>query len=169
MLLSGALALTACGGDDTGETADTEIVSTSETPEFKEKDVDQKTIEQNIGEPVEDEGLGVEWTYQGVYPSDVSGAVVTFLVENHNDVPLPPDAIGEPKLEIANGNGKYTTVDQVDADPDDDPSAMPPGLDKPLGVDAATNIQYRFDTAASTLWKARLSIGNVTWEGNLNL
>ena len=165
----GALTLTGCGSDDGAEETDTEIVSSSQTPEFKEKDVDQKKVKDNLGEPVKDDGLGIEWTLQGVYPDDVSGAVVTVMAKNTNDVPVPPEALDKPKLEIADGNNRFTGIDLIDFTPEQDPSALPPGLDEPLGAGATTNLQYRFDTTAASLWNARLSIGNVVWEGNLNL
>ena len=82
---------------------------------------------------------------------------------------MPPDSIGAPVLEVADGNGGWTEVEQLPYDPEVNTNLMAPGLDLPLGAGASTNLQYRFDIAPGNLWNARLKMGNVMWEGDMNL
>ena len=42
------------------------------------------------------------------------------------------------------------------------------GLDLPLGPGATVNAKFPFDVATGNLWDAKFTIGNVTFEGNLN-
>ncbi|MDY3126588.1 MAG: hypothetical protein SOW59_00440 [Corynebacterium sp.] len=172
-VIAGALVLGGCSNLQPEETALSPegdvTVSTSQQPDFQTQDVPVKTVTTKLNEAVKDEGLNVTWHMQGVYPDSWQGTVVTFLIRNDNDVPLPPEAVGEPKLEIADGMGGYTTVEQLPYDADTNTDLLAPGLDLPLGAGAATNLQYRFNTSTSSLWKARLTIGNVVWEGNLNV
>ena len=94
---------------------------------------------------------------------------VVQLLKNLNDQPLPVDAVTDPVLEVADGNGGWTRVELLPYDPEANADVLAPGLDMPLGAHSATNLQYRFDAATGTLWNARLTMGNVTWTGNLNL
>ncbi len=144
-------------------------VTTSTTPAYQPKDVDNVQVTRNLRAWQKDPGLGVSWQMQGVYSDSTRGSVLTVLVRNDNDVMLPKDAIKDPVLEVADGNGGWTRVSLLDYDPDVNYDVLPPGLDYPLGAKAATNLQYRFDAVPSNLWNARLTIGNVTWTGNLNV
>lgn len=145
------------------------VASSSEVPSFEAQDIDDKEITSDLGAPVDDEGLGVQWELQKIYSDSVRGSVVTIKLHNKNDVPLPVDAFAEPTLERANGNGGWSTVNLLPYDPQANADVAPPGLDEPLGAGASVNLQYRFDVAPANLWNARLHIGNVTWVGELNL
>lgn len=145
------------------------VVETSEVPQYQPEDTDDELVTGDLTNPVEDEGYGVTWWNQGVYQDNITGSVLTIKVRNNNDLPLPADAISDPVLEVADGNGGWTGIDLLPYDPDVNTNLMAPGLDRPLGAGATTNLQYRFDVAPGNLWNARLSIGNVVWEGNMNL
>lgn len=156
--------------EDTGLGPDDDlVVSTSAQPEYQAEDVDDELVTGDLTNPVEDAGLGVTWWNQGAYQDNITGSVITIKVRNDNEVPLPPDAITDPVLELADGNGGWTEVEQLPYDPEVNTNLMAPGLDRPLGAGASTNLQYRFDVAPGNLWNARLSIGNVVWEGDMNL
>lgn len=145
------------------------VVETSEVPQYQPEDTDDELVTGDLTNPVEDEGYGVTWWNQGVYQDNITGSVLTIKVRNNNDLPLPADAISDPVLEVADGNGGWTSIDLLPYDPEVNTNLMAPGLDRPLGAGATTNLQYRFDVAPGNLWNARLSIGNVVWEGNMNL
>lgn len=145
------------------------VVETSEVPQYQPEDTDDEVITGDLTNPVEDEGYGVTWWNQGVYQDNITGSVLTIKVRNNNDLPLPADAISDPVLEVADGNGGWTGIDLLPYDPEVNTNLMAPGLDRPLGAGASTNLQYRFDVAPGNLWNARLSIGNVVWEGDMNL
>lgn len=145
------------------------VVETSEVPQYQPEDIDDELVTGDLTNPVEDEGYGVTWWNQGVYQDNITGSVLTIKVRNNNDLPLPADAISDPVLEVADGNGGWTGIDLLPYDPEVNTNLMAPGLDRPLGAGATTNLQYRFDVAPGNLWNARLSIGNVVWEGNMNL
>ena len=145
------------------------VVETSEVPQYQPEDTDNELVTGDLTNPVEDEGYGVTWWNQGVYQDNITGSVLTIKVRNNNDLPLPADAISDPVLEVADGNGGWTGIDLLPYDPEVNTNLMAPGLDRPLGAGATTNLQYRFDVAPGNLWNARLSIGNVVWEGNMNL
>ena len=145
------------------------VVETSEVPQYQPEDTDNELVTGDLTNPVEDEGYGVTWWNQGVYQDNITGSVLTIKVRNNNDLPLPADAISDPVLEVADGNGGWTSIDLLPYDPEVNTNLMAPGLDRPLGAGATTNLQYRFDVAPGNLWNARLSIGNVVWEGNMNL
>lgn len=145
------------------------VVETSEVPQYQPEDTDDEVVTGDLTNPVEDEGYGVTWWNQGVYQDNITGSVLTIKVRNNNDLPLPADAISDPVLEVADGNGGWTGIDLLPYDPEVNTNLMAPGLDRPLGAGATTNLQYRFDVAPGNLWNARLTIGNVVWEGNMNL
>ena len=145
------------------------VVETSEVPQYQPEDTDDEVVTGDLTNPVEDEGYGVTWWNQGVYQDNITGSVLTIKVRNNNDLPLPADAISDPVLEVADGNGGWTSIDLLPYDPEVNTNLMAPGLDRPLGAGATTNLQYRFDIAPGNLWNARLSIGNVVWEGDMNL
>lgn len=145
------------------------VVETSEVPQYQPEDTDDELVTGDLTNPVEDEGHGVTWWNQGVYQDNITGSVLTIKVRNNNDLPLPADAISDPVLEVADGNGGWTGIDLLPYDPEVNTNLMAPGLDRPLGAGATTNLQYHFDVAPGNLWNARLSIGNVVWEGDMNL
>ena len=145
------------------------VVETSEVPQYQPEDTDNELVTGDLTNPVEDEGYGVTWWNQGVYQDNITGSVLTIKVRNNNDLPLPADAISDPILEVADGNGGWTSIELLPYDPEVNTNLMAPGLDRPLGAGATTNLQYRFDIAPGNLWNARLTIGNVVWEGNMNL
>ena len=144
------------------------VVSSSEPPTFEAKDVDVREVTDNLAEPAKDEGLNVEYELQGLYAGG-GGTVLTVKIHNLGELPLPADALAEPTLERADGNGGWAAVDPVPYDPEVNVSLPAPGLDHPLGAGASTNLQYVYNVAAGNLWNARLHIGNVTWVGDLNL
>lgn len=144
------------------------VVSSSEPPTFEAKDVDVQEVTSNLAEPVKDEGLNVEFELQGLY-SGGGGTVLTVKIHNLNEVAMPVDALPEPTLERADGNGGWATVDSIDVDPAVHPDVAAPGLDYPLGAGASTNLQYVYNVAPGNLWNARFSIGNVRYVGDLNL
>lgn len=152
---------------DTGP-QDNIVVSSSEPPTFEAKDVDAEEVTSNLAAPVKDKGLNVEYELQGLY-SGGGGTVLTVKIHNLNEVPMPADALPEPTLERADGNGGWATVDLIDVDPAVHPDVAAPGLDHPLGAGASTNLQYVYDVAPGNLWNARFSIGNVRYVGDLNL
>ena len=167
-----AVTLTGCSVLQPEETGlgDNITVSSSEEAPYEAKDTDDKEVTSNLAEPVEDKGLGVSWELQGVYTdSNTGGTVVTILLKNKNDVPLPVDAFEDPTLERADGNGGWAKINSLPYDKESAPDVEPPGLDLPLGAGASVNLQYRFDVTPGNLWNARLHIGNVTWVGDLNL
>lgn len=166
-----AIALASCSilNPESASSPDEDIaVTSSEVPPFQAERTDGVEVTDDLAAPVKDEGLKVEWTLQGVYADDNQGTVVTILVKNLNDVPLPVDAFGNPTLKIGSGSNQ-TDVKQLPYDAEINTNIVAPGLDQPLGAGASTNLQYRFDTSPSNLWNSRLKIGNVTWVGNLNL
>ncbi|APT93637.1 hypothetical protein CPHO_03450 [Corynebacterium phocae] len=167
------LALSACAvlqPEEAGLGGGEEIeVTTSVAPPYEPKVVANKEITEPNRDWIKDEGLGVSWKLQGVYADTYRGTVVTVLVRNDNPQPLPPTAIGQPKLERTDGVDGFIPVEPVEYDPELNTDLTPPGLDVPLGSQAATNLQYRFDTGVGSLWKAKFTIGNVTWVGNLNV
>ena len=82
------------------------VVSSSEQPTFEAKDVDTHEVTENLAEPVKDEGLNVQFELQGLYTGS-GGTVVTVKIHNLNEVPMPADALEEPTLERADGNGGW--------------------------------------------------------------
>lgn len=144
-------------------------VTTSAAPMYQAKDITNTEVTTNLAAPQKDEGLGVTWTLQGVYSDTYRGSVLTVLLHNNNDMPLPVDAVKDPILEVSDGMGGWKRVELLPYDPELNADVLPPGLDVPLGAGASTNLQYRVDSTVGGLWKARLTMGNITWVGNLNL
>lgn len=160
-----ALLLAGCGnGDDAADSAEDLEVTTSETPTAEPEAVDP-VVADSVYETIEDPGLNVEWTYQGANFGNNGGTVITLAVKNLNDEPLPADAIEEPTLTRSDGAGGTIDVDLLP----DSSSGITSGLDLPLGSLATTNIRYAFDVAPGNLWDAELQVGNVVFDGNLNI
>ncbi len=158
-----ALLLAGCNGADSagGDPADELEVSTSQTPTLQPQNVSTIEVPVTAG-TVTDTGLNVEWTYQGSSYGATGGTVLTFLLKNLNDVPVPPEAIGDPTLERSDGAGGTIDVDLLTS------STITNGLDVPLGSLATTNVRYTFDVAPGNLWDAEVQVSNVAWSGNLN-
>nr|WP_227658955.1 MULTISPECIES: hypothetical protein [unclassified Corynebacterium] len=155
--------MTACSAGSEGKVGDPEgsiEVTTSETPAYQPRDVDT-IVTNNKAEPVVDTGLNVRWHMQGTVGGDAGGSIITVEITNLNDVPIPPDAIGDPILTINGG----TTVDRLDAAASG--VGGQDGLDRPLGAHATTNLRYAFDVAPGNLYNAAFEIGNVKFEGRL--
>ena len=163
VILASSALLVACGGDADEAAEESIVVTTSETPEAQATTIDPIEAETLRGS-TEDPGLGVEWTYQGVRPGQTGGSVITMLVTNLNDEPLPPDAIPQPTLTYNAGGGSMTDAEPI-ANED---TVLPLGLDLPLGPGASTNLRYAFTVSPGNLWDAELQVGNVIWDGNLN-
>lgn len=144
-------------------------VTSSTTPEFAPKEVPSQEVTGDLTVTTKDEGLGVEWTFQGVYNEDAGGTVVTVLMKNLGDTKIPAEALDPPKLEVSDGSGGFTEVKQLDYNPEVNTSMQAPGLDLPLGAKSSANLQYLFDTQPANLWDARFTVGNVTWVGDLNI
>lgn len=148
-----AVAVASCGGSSDPAT---EIeASASPTQTFEPKQVEPKVVHQ-LNEAQHDDGLNATVQLQKIGYNNVggTGTVVYFILRNDNDVPLPPSAIGDPKLMIA----------------DDEAPLMEAGtqkLDLPLGAHATVNLAYAFETPVSNLYNARLQIGNLIFEGSI--
>ncbi|WP_019193244.1 hypothetical protein [Corynebacterium timonense] len=165
-----ALTLSACGAEDnTSPAADAEIEVTTPTAdpdkEFEVNDADQVTTDEIQGQKVADPGMDVAFAWQGTNVATNGGTIVIVAVTNNSEVPMPPEALGQPTLSYAtDGNNKQ---EARPLDPQES-GVNQVGLDLPLGPGATTNLKYPFDVAPGNLWDAEFSIGNVTFEGNLN-
>ena len=164
-LLACSALLTACSGDseETGTNGNSLNVTTSETPVAQPSQVEPIEAETLRGETT-DPGLNVDLVYQGANSNPSGGSILTVLVTNLNDEPLPVDAIPQPTLSYNSGGGTMTDAEPLGADSVD----VPLGLDLPLGAGASTNLRYAFSVSPGNLWDARLQVGNVIWDGNLN-
>lgn len=161
-LLASSLLLTACSGDvDSGN--ESISVSTSETPVAAASEVAPVEAETLRGKTT-DPGLNVDMRYQGVRSGNTGGSILTVLVTNLNDEPLAVDAIPQPTLTYNSGGGTMVEAEPLSVDNTD----MTLGLDLPLGSGASTNVRYAFNVSPGNLWDAKLQVGNVIWEGNLN-
>ena len=170
VLLAATLPLAACVDEsDTkvGETSEDleESVEAKENekPSFNVEETDPKVTDKITGESVEDPAMELSYKWQGTSSSG-NGSVVVVAVTNQSDAPMPVDTL-QPKLEYNEGNKDMREAEPMDAEA---AGLDMVGLDLPLGPGATTNIKYAFDVATGNLWDARFSIGNVTFEGNLN-
>jgi hypothetical protein len=159
--IAAVVVLAGCSGDD-GSTPDTTSVevTTSTTPVFQPVQVSPITAP-DIGEPVVDPGLNVEYHFQGTGYGTNGGSLVYITVKNLNEAPLPADALGQPTLRVKDYSGSLTDVQPMTGD-DNVP------LDLPLGSGATTNLQWAFNTSNGNLWSAEFKVGNVIFDGNLN-
>ena len=163
-LLACSLLRTACSAGAGGNGTDESInVSTSETPVASASQVDSVKAESLRGKTT-DPGLNVDMRYQGARSGTTGGSIITVLVTNLNDEPLAVDALPQPTLSYNSGGGTMVDADPVSAADAD----MTLGLDLPLGSGASTNVRYVFKVSPGNLWDAKLQVGNVIWEGNLN-
>ena len=163
-LLACSVLLTACSGETGGNGGDESInVTTSETPVAAASQVDPVEAESLRGKTT-DPGLNVDMRYQGVRSGTTGGSIITVLVTNLNDEPLPVDALPQPTLTYNSGGGTMVDAEPMTGDNTD----MTLGLDLPLGSGASTNVRYAFNVSPGNLWDAKLQVGNIIWEGNLN-
>ncbi|HZK32612.1 MAG TPA: hypothetical protein VFC72_06855 [Corynebacterium sp.] len=137
--------------------------------DFEAREVAAVTVDDDeFNEAVVDEGLNVEFRFQGTAWGTYGGTVVTVAVTNLNEVALPPEALAEPELRYRSGSGSsLTTVDLLEtAVPDAAPPLQVP-LDLPLGAGATTNLRFTYDVSRSSLTDAEFEIGNVIFQGSL--
>ncbi|WP_291314134.1 hypothetical protein [Corynebacterium sp. UBA2622] len=169
-LLTLPLALAACGSDDSAKgpgATEIEVTTPTGVPEeqFQSNDVDDVTTDKLNGDRVKDPGMDVSYVWQGTSSAPNGGTVVVVAVTNNSDAPMPADALGTPKLTYTSGgnnreNAKSRTGEEA--------GVTSVGLDMPLGAGATVNLKYPFDVSPSNLWNAQFTIGNVTFDGNLN-
>ena len=170
--LAVALPLAACAGaedDAAGQDVEATEVSATSTigrpqEEFEKKETSAAVTTEIQGERVEDPAMDLSYKWQGTSYAPNGGTVVVVAVTNQSDAPMPVDTL-QPKLEYNAGNKDMREAEPMDAEA---AGLDMVGLDLPLGPGATTNIKYAFDVATGNLWDARFSIGNVTFEGNLN-
>lgn len=159
VLMSGVL-LVACS--DEGEQDDLQV-STSQTPTAEASQDGEYIVADSLTEAVEDPAMGVTMKYQGTTSSPYGGMVVMVAVTNDNEQPLSPEALGGPTLTYS-GN----TAELSDATASEGSAPVHVPLDLPLGAGATANLQYTFDVNYSNLNDAEFTLGNITFEGNLN-
>lgn len=170
--LAVALPLAACAGsedDAAGQDVEATEVSATSTigrpqEEFEKKETSAAVSTEIQGERVEDPAMDLSYKWQGTSYAPNGGTVVVVAVTNQSDAPMPVDTL-QPKLEYNAGNKDMREAEPMDAEA---AGLDMVGLDLPLGPGATTNVKYAFDVATGNLWDARFSIGNVTFEGNLN-
>lgn len=160
-VLASASLLVACGDSAGTDGTESIEVSTSVTPEANPETIDPIDADSLTGKTV-DPGLNVEMTYQGL--NSGTGSVITVMVKNLNDEPLPADALGNATLTYNSGGGTMVDAEPLTAGE----AGITVGLDKPLGAQATSNLFYPFDVSPGNLWDAELQVGNIVWEGNLN-
>ena len=151
--------LAACGEEDTAQKEGLEV-TTSQTPDFVPEEAAQKRVDATE-DNVEDPGLHLRYTLQGTVSGQAGGSIITVEVENLNDVPVPPDALAKPALELSDGS----TADLMDAEAAG--VAGQDGLGRPLGAGATTNLRYPFNVSPGSLSSATFTLGNVVFEGQL--
>lgn len=170
VVLTAGLVLTGCSnsGDETGSGESLEVNEPGEPgADFEAQDVNTRTVDSNeFGQPVLDEGLNVEYHFQGTAWGAYGGTVVTVAVTNLNDEALPPEALGDPELRYDDGTGSTTASLLETTVPEGSPPLQVP-LDLPLGAGATTNLRFTYDVSRSNLYDAEFEIGNVIYEGNL--
>lgn len=133
------------------ETFHVESVAPSATNEIK-------------GERVEDPAMELSYKWQGTSSAPGGGSVVVVAITNESNAPLPADAL-QPELRYNAGNNDMRTATALDAET---AGVDIVGLDLPLGPGATVNAKYPFEVSTGNLWDAAFTIGNVTFEGNLN-
>lgn len=154
-----AMLLTACGGDNGGDTTvvdDVTVAPTTEAePVFEEKDAAPQR-DQSVYETVVDQKLNVSYELQSTASNTLgAGTVVFVLVHNLNDVPLPVDALGTPSFSAYGTEYELVEAGTI-------------ALDYPLGAGASTNLAFAFNSAYGNFYDGEFTIGNVTFKGDLN-
>ncbi|MBP3088080.1 hypothetical protein EML15_02780 [Corynebacterium sp. sy017] len=150
------MTLSACS--DEQKTANSEISlapTTTTAPAFVAQPVEPITVT-DFTKPTEDPGLHISVELQGTgYNQEGGGNFVYVLITNNNDVPLPPNALGQPTLSISGSEASRVSGGTI-------------ALDLPLGPHASTNLAFAFDTSYGSLYDATFSIGNLRFTGDLN-
>lgn len=170
-VLTAGLVLTGCSNSGAGNGAGESLeVNEPADPgsDFEARDVNTRTVDSSdFAEPVLDEGLNVEYHFQGTAWGPYGGTVVTVAVTNLNEEEaLPPEALGDPQLRYDDGTGSTTASLLETTVPEGSPPAQVP-LDLPLGAGATTNLRFTYDVSRGNLYDAEFEIGNVVYEGNL--
>ena len=170
VVLTAGLVLAGCSSPDE-ETGPGESLEVNEPvapgADFEAQDVNTRTVDSSeFAQPVLDEGLNVEYHFQGTSWGPYGGTAVTVAVTNLNDEALPPEALGEPELRYDDGTGSTTASLLETTVPEGSPPAQVP-LDLPLGTGATTNLRFTYDVSRSSLYDAEFEIGNIIYEGNL--
>ncbi|WP_342318226.1 hypothetical protein [Corynebacterium mayonis] len=169
--LLSAMALTACLSEadvGAGQSAtDIEVTTPTAVPEeeFRVNDVNDQVTDQILGQKVKDPGMELSYQWQGTRPSPNGSTTVIIAVTNESDVPMPVNALGEPRLTYVSGGNNKETARLLNAEQS---GLKIVGLDMPLGPGATANVQYPFNVSVTNLGRAQFSIGNITFEGNLN-
>lgn len=163
------LPLVACSTSEETVVPDTETVSPTSTigrpaETFASSEVEPAPTTEINGERVEDPAMDLSYKWQGSSYAPSGGSVIVVAVTNKSDAPLPADAL-RPTLEYNIGGGEMRTAEALTAE---DAGVDIVGLDLPLGPGATVNAKYAFDVSTGNLWDAQFTIGNVTFEGNLN-
>ena len=173
VLSASALLLVACGSDGGASTQLTpteslEVTPTTNNPAPETRAVAPKEVPRSdFRDPVVDEGLNVEYHFQGTTLGDYGGTVVSVAVTNLNDVPLPPQELAAPTLRYNAGGGDMEEASMLEVEV---PAGSPPvqvPLDLPLGAGATTNLHFTYDVSRGNLWDAEFRIGNVIFTGDL--
>ncbi|AHI23308.1 hypothetical protein [Corynebacterium vitaeruminis] len=155
LVASCAVTIGACSNNDSGNSADVSVSTTTESAAQFHADAVDPVTAASISDPQDDPGLHLTYEIQDAnYNSEGSGSVIYVLVRNNNDVALPIDALGTPTLKV---NGQ-------DVAPVESGSL---GLDLPLGPHSATNLAFAFNTSYNNLYQATFQIGNVIYNGNI--
>ena len=162
VVLMASSLLVSCSSEAEPEEPEELIVSTSQTP-TAEATEQKGIIAPSLKEPVEDPAMGVTMHYQGTTSSPYGGMTVMVAVRNDNEEPLTPETLGEPTLTYA---GSTAPLSEATASAGGAPVHVP--LDLPLGAGATTNLQYTFNVNYADLNNAEFTLGNITFEGNLN-
>ncbi|AKK03650.1 hypothetical protein [Corynebacterium epidermidicanis] len=146
-------------GEDPTNATKQEKVEVTETPKpsFVAQQVPQKTG-QKPGSVAKDDGLNVEWKILAANNGPTGGTQFKVLVKNLDlNVAVPAEEINKFHLAIP-GNGDVPRQKAEDE-----------GLDLPLGPGASTVINVSFNTSPYNLSNSKLTLGNVVFEGYLNL
>ncbi|MCS4532472.1 hypothetical protein NXS13_08170 [Corynebacterium sp. ES2730-CONJ] len=155
MLIAAALALSlgACAASEQQEPIKTQVAQAQETsaaPQFSAVDIPEKIVT-DLTKPAEDPGLNIKVELQATgYNQQATGSVIYLLVTNTGDIALPPQ-----ELQVSLDGAELVPEGTID-------------LDLPLGAGASTNLQYAFAIDYYQLSQARLKVGNLVFEGNLN-
>lgn len=161
-IATAATVLTGCGHREVTDNGGALSVTPSATPTYQPKD-HPKINAQNLYGPVEDSGMGLTYHFQGTNAGSYGGTEVVIAVTNNNDALLPKDALKNPELKYKNGKSASLLETKI---PDSAaPLQMP--LDMPLGSHATTNLKFTYDVSRGNLSDATLTLGNVTWTGNM--
>ena len=181
--LAAALALSACADAEMGEDtiSSTQVTAAEDAPQGQADDrigVQRKPFEVNEADPlvsdeingerVKDPAMELSYKWQGSSYAPNGGSVVVVAITNESDAPLPEDAL-EPKLRYnVNSTSNPDMKDAKFMPIAEEAGVDIVGLDRPLGPGATVNAKFPFDVSTGNLWDAQFTIGNITFQGNLN-